>query len=75
MLCYLYQRLAVSRGRKKEKTSGKAVSSGFQPLLKLMSLEGLQGSMHLAVSWPLQGFQTNPDLFPTLQVLRMLQAE
>ena len=36
------------RKKKKEKTSGKAVSSGSQPLLKLMNLEGLQGSTHLA---------------------------
>ena len=52
------------RKKKKEKTSGKPVSSGSQPLLKLMSLEGLQGSTHLAVSRLLQGFQTNPDLSP-----------
>ena len=40
------------------------MSSGSQPPLKLMSLEGLQGSTHLAVSRLLQGFQTNPDLSP-----------
>ena len=75
--CIIYIRDCQPLVVKKKTLWKKAVSSGFQPLYELTSLEGLHGNIHLAVSpAPSGNFRPTPT-FPLrlLGVLRMLQAD